>query len=118
MNCLKCGRETIGEQIFCEDCLLVMQKYPVKPGTAVKLPDRRETTSFRRAVKRRPTVSPEEQIRVLRKRVSHLTIGLILALLTVAALIYPTISYLMEEHYKPGQNYNVVVTTEPSTTTP
>ena len=111
MNCIKCGRETLGEQVFCQECQMVMAKYPVKPGTAVKLPERRETTSFRRTPKRR-AVNLEEQVKVLKKRTLHLTIGLILALLMIAAMIYPSISYLMEDHHKPGQNYTVITTVD------
>lgn len=38
LNCLKCGREIEEGQVFCNDCLVQMAKYPVKPGTAVQLP--------------------------------------------------------------------------------
>ena len=31
MNCLKCGREIEEGQVFCNDCLVQMAKYPVKP---------------------------------------------------------------------------------------
>ena len=31
MNCMKCGRETENEAVFCPDCLQIMEKYPV-PG--------------------------------------------------------------------------------------
>lgn len=34
MNCLKCGREIEEGQVFCNDCLVQMAKYPVKPGTS------------------------------------------------------------------------------------
>lgn len=114
MNCLKCGRETGGEQVFCEDCLLEMAKYPVKPGTAVKLPERREPAPFRRALKRR-TVSPEEQVKILRKRNRHLILALLISLITIALLIYPALCHLVEDHYKPGQNYSVVTTATEST---
>lgn len=110
MNCLKCGRETAGEQVFCESCLEEMAKYPVKPGTAVKLPERREPAPFRRALKRR-TINPEEQVKTLKKRILHLSIALVLSLVTIAVLIRPAVSHLLEDHYKPGQNYSVVATT-------
>ena len=35
MNCMKCGRETQNEQVFCQDCLQEMEKYIVgKPQTS------------------------------------------------------------------------------------
>ena len=40
MNCMKCGKTTTNEQVFCDDCLQVMAKHPVKPGTPVYLPQR------------------------------------------------------------------------------
>ena len=40
MNCLRCGRETENEQVFCFLCESVMVKYPVKPNTVVTIPDR------------------------------------------------------------------------------
>ena len=40
MACLKCGRETIDPQVFCNTCQEVLARYPVKPGTPVQLPIR------------------------------------------------------------------------------
>ena len=48
MICLKCGKETAGENVFCQECLQVMEKYPVKPDTPVHL-------------LQRPARSPEKQ---------------------------------------------------------
>lgn len=117
MNCLKCGRETVSEQVFCEDCLRGMEKYPVKPGTAVKLPERREPSSFRRTVKRR-TVPLEEQVRILKDRVFRLFIVLLLSFGIILMMIPSVVEHLMENRHKLGQNYSVVVsTTAPTETT-
>ena len=110
MNCLKCGRETVSEQVFCEDCLRGMEKYPVKPGTAVKLPERREPSSFRRPVKRR-TVPLEEQVKILKDRVFRLFIVLLLSFGVIFLMIPSVVSHLFENRHKLGQNYNVVITT-------
>ena len=110
MNCLKCGRETPGEQVFCENCLQTMEKYPVQPGIAVKLPQRKESTVIRRAPKRR-TVSPEEQIKVLKTRVIRLSILLFLAAAIIIFLTPAAISHLTGHRRKPGQNYSVITTT-------
>lgn len=110
MNCMKCGRDTVSERIFCEECLAEMEKYPVKPETAIKLPPPRENTSIRRVVKRR-TISPEEQVKALKKRVRNLYIALILCLVLIVLLFRPAFAHMMEDHYKLGQNYSVVVTT-------
>ena len=42
MNCLKCGREIDAKDVFCPMCLEDMEKYPVKPGTAVHIPARKD----------------------------------------------------------------------------
>lgn len=110
MNCMKCGRETPGEQVFCENCLRTMEKYPVQPGTAVKLPQRKETTVIRRAPKRR-TVNPEEQIKVLKTRVIRLAVLLFLAVAIIVFLAPAAISHLTGDRRKPGQNYSVITTT-------
>ena len=36
-QCLKCGSKTEGRAVFCNDCLEIMEKYPVKPGTVVHI---------------------------------------------------------------------------------
>lgn len=110
MNCLKCGRETSSEQCFCQECLLDMEKYPVKPGTAVQLPKRREGSAFRRNAKRR-NVGLEDQIKSLKNRVRLLTVLLILSLAVIASLVYPAWEYLFKDHFLPGQNYSSIVTT-------
>ena len=38
MNCMKCGREITLGQVFCKDCLVDMENFPIKPGTPVQLP--------------------------------------------------------------------------------
>ena len=45
MSCIKCGKDTLGQDVFCKECLEVMADYPVKPGTPVLIPDQ---TSVRR----------------------------------------------------------------------
>lgn len=78
MYCLKCGKETDGEQVFCSHCLEVMEQYPVKPGTPVQLPKKENTSAAKKQHRRRLTM--EEQNQRLRVTVRVLT-GLILILL-------------------------------------
>ena len=52
MNCMKCGRETDDNNVFCQNCLLEMEKYPVQPGSVVLLPRRKESSVVRKAPKR------------------------------------------------------------------
>lgn len=110
MKCMKCGRETTADQIFCQDCLLDMEKYPVKPGTALLLPIRRDSPASRKSVKRRAP-SAEDQIRALKKRIRLLVFFLLISLTLVVCLAFPAVEHLMESQIRPGQNYSSIVTT-------
>ena len=117
MACMKCGRDTQPGQVFCDTCLEIMEWYPVKPGTAVQLPKRQES-SVRKVSKRRgPT--PEEQIKGLRRQIRFLSVLLTILMLLVCLMAIPTYRYLMEEHVLPGQNYSTVThtSTQPPTQT-
>lgn len=106
MYCMKCGRELEAEQVFCSDCLLDMEKYPVKPGTTVQLPRRRETASVKKSYFRRKALSSEEQVKQLRVLVRVLTILLVVLTILASLLAYPAVTHLMEERYEPGKNYS------------
>ncbi len=114
MNCMKCGRELETEQVFCEECLLDMEKYPVPPGATVHLPPRRRETSGVRKQPRRRKLTPEEKVPILQKRIRILATALAIALLLLAACIYPAANYFIR-HYnlRPGQNYTTITTITP-----
>ena len=40
MQCLRCGRETENDHVFCFLCESVMVKHPVKANTVVTIPER------------------------------------------------------------------------------
>lgn len=112
MNCMKCGREVESEQVFCEACLLEMKKYPVSPNAAVHLPIRPKSASARKAQSRRRGVSPEEQVKVLKKRVWVLAGALTVSIVLILALLHPAVNYFLKNyHLRPGQNYTTVVST-------
>ena len=108
MGCMKCGRDLEEGQIFCANCLEVMEKYPVKPGTPVHIPVRREDPPARRAPRRR-MLPPEEQIRKLRRR-NRVLFTLTVLLLTATVLLGSVaLQHFMEEKgYSPGQNYSPI----------
>lgn len=110
MNCIKCGQESQGEDVFCQTCLLEMQKYPVEPGTVVLLPRRKET-SVKKTVKRH-TPSQEEQISFLRRRVALLTLLLAICIALILVMLKPAMHYIRDEHYEIGQNYSSVTDSE------
>ena len=122
MVCMKCGSKMESEQAFCQDCLLEMEKYPVKPGTAVQLPIRKETPAVRKNINRRRTVSPEEQVVRLKKQIWFLSGALVVTLALVIAMAHPAANYFIRKyHLRPGQNYNTIIpstaSAEPTETT-
>ena len=53
MGCIKCGRDLEEGQIFCQSCLEVMAKYPVKPNTAIQLPDHKDSAAPKKSAPKR-----------------------------------------------------------------
>lgn len=113
MYCLKCGKEVYEDQVFCSDCLSVMEKYPVKPGTAILLPKRREGNTVSRPASRRKVLTTEEQIQKLRRNIRNLVILWVVTFLMLCAMSVPGIAYLMDQqHFGLGQNYSVITPKE------
>ena len=73
MHCLKCGKETADNQVFCVDCLAAMQDYPVKPGAAVHLPHREAPSLEKKQPARRQILTTETHTAHLRTMVRWLT---------------------------------------------
>ena len=46
-NCLKCGKETAEKAAFCDHCLTVMDKYPIKEGTVAHLLPRPKRAEYK-----------------------------------------------------------------------
>lgn len=63
MSCLRCGKETKDEQLFCADCLAQMDQQPVKPGTPIYIPHRSHEEPLKQIRKRR-AATPEERLKV------------------------------------------------------
>lgn len=89
MYCLRCGRETGTDQVFCADCLEVMEKNPVRPGTAVHIPKRASVTSAKKQSRRR-TISPEDQVVQLKVAVRTLLalLGTVMVALGICLWLY------------------------------
>ncbi len=110
MYCMKCGRETVETQVFCDSCLEIMQHYPVKPGTVISLPQRSAPVQEKKtaAYRKEPTV-PEQMIQ-LRGMIRWLTA--IIAILSVllcatAAMLIHTLDRQSTSRTI-GQNYTTV----------
>ena len=85
MHCMKCGRKLKDEQVFCPECLAVMEAYPVKPGTPIQLPPKNHAPAAPPKYPRRKLRKPEEQIARLRSTVRWLSLALAVALLAFGA---------------------------------
>lgn len=111
---MKCGRETVSEQVFCPDCLAEMEKYPVRPGTVVQLPSRKAPSVLKKQPSKKRTVPLDEQVRILKRNCRKLTILLVLVTILAVLLSVPAVKHLCEDHYKIGQNYTTVTPTTPN----
>jgi len=109
--CLKCGKETDADHVFCSACLEKMAQCPVKPGTAVQLPKRPDPGEKKSQAAKQP-LSMREQNRRLRKRVKRLRLALLGALLLLAMSIAALVLQHQEqpEEENIGQNYNTMDT--------
>lgn len=115
MQCLKCGKKAAVKQVFCEECLAVMQNYPVKPGIPVQLPQReRHASEKKQASLQEPTAA--EQVLQLRTMVRWL-LGAIAVLSIVLLLTAGMLIHTLEQDKgmpSIGKNY----TTTDSATRP
>ena len=119
MNCMKCGRETENEQVFCGECLSVMEKYPVKPGIVIHLP-RHEDAPPKKAPPAHPVRTPEEQVLRQKSIIRWLCFGmtvLIIAFgLAAAAVLYlldqRDLQFERQRAQEVGRNYHVVTASE------
>lgn len=108
MTCLKCGRNTKDDHVFCDECLVVMERYPVKPGTPVHLPHHAFVQTPRKTTPRKRTLSPEEQIAGLKRnlRRSRL-VGLVLLVALSLATVLLVREFAGKDIPAIGQNYTI-----------
>lgn len=83
MTCLRCGRKTDENQIFCQECLEVMEKQPVKPDTPIQIPNRFGRTVQKRTNAKNITKKGEKKLFRLRSAIFWLVL---LAIVLAAAL--------------------------------
>ena len=118
MNCLKCGRDIPEGQLFCESCLEVMAKYPVKPNTAIQLPHRTAAVK-KQQPKRRQGPTAEEKLQTARRFLRRVTILWLITLGLLIASLFPAVKYLVGDRIRlPGQNYSTFSTVPTETTAP
>lgn len=111
MYCLRCGRDTKGNQVFCDLCQENMEKYPVRPGTNIRLPRRKTAPVTKKRSRRKKSMSPEEQVILLRKslrRARALACVLFILLCLVAGALFYGFTHW--ENSNIGKNYTVDTT--------
>ena len=108
MQCLRCGRETSGDQAFCFLCESIMVKQPVKPNTVVTIPER--TTRVRTAPVRK-SQRQEEDTEPLHRTILQLRLWvcmlLALLMLCVGLLTWQELSRNAQPAI--GQNYSSIL---------
>ena len=117
MGCMKCGRDISSGQVFCHKCLEEMEKYPVKPGTVVRLPQRKNTSAAKKHYSRRRTpIPPEEQVKNLKRILRNMVALVVVLSLLLGAAGYFAVVHLLESEivHLPGQNYSSVTVEEPT----
>ena len=90
MNCMKCGRETAGDAVFCSDCLEHMEHHPVPANTLVYVPTEKDRAAVKKHSTIRPVITAEDQIKRLNKRLH--VMGLLFALAFGAAVFLGLLS--------------------------
>ena len=88
VNCMKCGRETKDDAVFCEECLEHMARHPVPPNTLVYVPTEKDRTTAKKHTVNHSVVSEEDQIKKLSRRVHglNLLVALLLGLVIFLGL--------------------------------
>ena len=113
MYCLKCGRDTGSDNVFCVRCLTEMEKHPIKPGTAINLPSQNPADAPMRPVRYRMQTA-EEQVQRLTRQVRGLSF-LLIVLALLFAMVSAVLIYTLQSQ-KPalaadmGRNYTAVPT--------
>lgn len=108
MYCLRCGKDAPDKHVFCETCLASMEKYPIKPGTSVHLPRKKEAPVVKKTSRRLRSMTAEELVVRMRRALRVMTVLLVISLL----LLCVAVGLLLNQHQNPqnaviGQNYTV-----------
>ena len=107
MQCLRCGRETEGDHVFCFLCESLMVKQPVKPNTVVTIPER---TALVRSVPVRKPSRPEEDTEHLHRTILQLRLWvcMLMALLVLCVSVLTWQELSRANGPAIGQNYSSV----------
>ena len=110
MLCMKCGKKTENEQIFCPHCLGVMDQYPVKPDIHIQLPVRAAAAAQKKQSRKRRNLTADEQLVYLRSKIRKQRAAimlLVLALLLALGVLLLQARKLYTPEPDPVQTYSV-----------
>lgn len=111
MTCMKCGVEIPENQVFCDSCLSVMERYPVKPDAHIYLPKRAiNGDAAKKVTKKKRAPTPEEQIATLQMKILRIRLtAVVLAFLLCVVSAFLGLK-LYNEYMVPqnGRNYTIV----------
>ena len=110
LYCMKCGKEINDNQVFCDSCLEVMDRFPVKPGTRVVLPNRAAPTVSKKATTRRKVLTTDERLARCRKAIQVLSITLAVTIFALCLSISLLVDNINSEtpNRVIGQNYSTI----------
>ena len=115
MNCMKCGRETKSDDIFCCECLEHMERYPVAENMLVYVPSAKDRAAAeKKHTVAHPVISAEDQVKRLHRKID--TLRLLVIFFIAVSLFFGVLS--METLHELnvtnliGKNYTAVVATE------
>ena len=109
MACMKCGKNTENERLFCSRCLEVMEAYPVKPDVHIQLPVRGGESQPKKQARKQRKNSKDAKIATLRLQLRLMWVVVIALLLAMGILLLRGVKIPTAEN--PGQNYTY---TEPT----
>lgn len=120
MNCLKCGRETENDQVFCQHCLDSMDAYPIKPGTAVQLPNRSAVPASKKSARRKRIVQPEELLTKQKALIRRLKATCVILCLVLAVCSFFLVKNLLDADMRRwiGKNYSIQTESTADTSEP
>lgn len=109
MECMKCGTKAAGKQVFCDTCLAEMERYPVKPGTAIHIPARPSAAPAKKAASKKKAVAPEVQVKRQKKLIRWLIADIVLMMIALGLAFYLLIQTdgFQDAKQTIGENYHI-----------
>ena len=111
VNCMKCGRETKSDDVFCLECLDHMERHPVAENMLAYVPTEKDrAAAAKKLTVAHPVISEEEQVKRLQRK-NHVLSLLVIVFLAVSAFFAVlSIETLHELNVKDliGKNYTSI----------